>query len=373
MKAMAQVFLSYAREDEEKVKNLHQKLSRLGFKPWMDKNDILPGEKWKSSIQKAIQCSDFFLVCLSANSFSKRGFLQKEIKDALDIWQEMLDSDIYLIPVRLEDCEVPENLRDFQWVNLFEEDGWIRLVKAIQVGMERRAKVSASELPGLERIFSQIQQLEERYQTQPENADNRMQLGKHLFLLGNSESALEHFLAAAKLKPDPRGIGKGWIILASLTLGDTKTVKQILNEGDFQYRDWDYYKLIYESWCSALDGSSNAWEALISRCLEGKKFPPLDIHSPPYVYLELAAGLAATDQINQAWKAIDLSEVYRLPPLDGELYMCGLASMPTFDKLHEDSKYRAILEDWFDSHINHLKLYPLKELRAKIAEWHNRR
>ena len=140
MKAVAQVFLSYAREDEETVENLYQKLSDAGFKPWMDKKDILPGENWKSSVQTAIRRSDFFLACLSANSVSKRGFLQKEIKDALDIWQEKLDSDIYLIPVRLEDCEVPDGLRDFQWVNRFDENGWTRLVQAIQVGMERRAE-----------------------------------------------------------------------------------------------------------------------------------------------------------------------------------------------------------------------------------------
>jgi len=137
-KATAQVFLSYVREDEEKVNNLYQKLSDAGFKPWMDKRDILPGERWELSIQRAIRHSDFFLVCLSANSVSKRGFIQKEIKDALDIWQERLESDIYLVPVRLEDCEVPEGLRGFQWVNLFEEGGWTQLVKAIQVGMARR-------------------------------------------------------------------------------------------------------------------------------------------------------------------------------------------------------------------------------------------
>nr|NIO69804.1 TIR domain-containing protein [Anaerolineae bacterium] len=140
MKAAVQIFLSYAREDEEKVGDLYQKLSAAGFKPWMDKKDILPGEQWKPCIQKAIRGSDFFLVCLSANSASKRGWVQREMKQALDLWQEKLDSDIYLIPVRLEDCEAPESLRDFQWVNLFEEDGWTRLVKAIQVGMERRAE-----------------------------------------------------------------------------------------------------------------------------------------------------------------------------------------------------------------------------------------
>jgi hypothetical protein len=135
---MAQIFLSYAREDEDKVKELYQRLSDAGFEPWMDKKDILPGEIWKSRIPQAIRESDFFLACLSGNSVNKRGWIQREIKDALDIWQEKLDSDIYLIPARLEDCEIPERLGDFQWVDLFEEDGWTRLVKAIQVGTERQ-------------------------------------------------------------------------------------------------------------------------------------------------------------------------------------------------------------------------------------------
>lgn len=104
----------------------------------MDKKDIIAGEKWRYSIQKAIRHCDFFLVCLSRNSVNKRGSLQREIRQALDILQGMLDSDIYLIPVRLEDCRVPESLRHIQWLDLFERDGWRRLMEAIQAGMERR-------------------------------------------------------------------------------------------------------------------------------------------------------------------------------------------------------------------------------------------
>ena len=140
MKIFIQIFLSYAREDEEKVENLYQRLSDEGFKPWMDTKDILPGEKWPSSIRKAIRRSDFFLLCLSENSVDKRGWIQKEIREALENLQGMLDSDIYLVPARLEKCEVPESLREFQWVDLFEEDGWTRLAEAIQIGMERRLK-----------------------------------------------------------------------------------------------------------------------------------------------------------------------------------------------------------------------------------------
>jgi hypothetical protein len=163
VKAMAQIFLSYAREDGEKVEKLYQKLSDAGFKPWMDKKDILPGEKWELAIQKAIQHSDFFLVCLSKNSVGKRGWIQREIREALHVLKGMLDSDIYLIPVRLEDCEVPESLASFQWVNLFKANGWTWLVKAIQVGMERRAEgsIEVVEEEKLETLIEILEREEE--------------------------------------------------------------------------------------------------------------------------------------------------------------------------------------------------------------------
>lgn len=135
-----QIFLCYARQDEGKVENLYQKLASAGFKPWMDKHDILPGEPWESTIQKAIRDSDFFLACLSTNSVNRRGVIQKEIKQALEIWKEKLDSDIYFIPVRLDNCEVTESLSHFQWVDLFEKNGWARLSRAIEVGVERLQK-----------------------------------------------------------------------------------------------------------------------------------------------------------------------------------------------------------------------------------------
>ena len=139
-KSSARIFLSYARPDEEKVKELYRELSKAGFKPWMDTKDILPGERWRYSINRAIRDCDFFLLCLSRHSVNKRGFLQREINDALDILREKLDSDIYLIPARLEVCETPEKLSDLQAVDLFQQEGLTQLVKAIQAGMERLAE-----------------------------------------------------------------------------------------------------------------------------------------------------------------------------------------------------------------------------------------
>lgn len=131
------IFLCYAREDFDKVKQLYDDLSNAGFTPWMDKEGILPGEKWDRAILKALRHSDFFFACLSKNSTNKRGFLQREIKRALHYWEEKLEDDIYLIPVRLEECAAPSSLQDFQWVDLFENDGWAKLMKALNESIKR--------------------------------------------------------------------------------------------------------------------------------------------------------------------------------------------------------------------------------------------
>lgn len=134
------VFISYASEDFNRVEPLYEKLLEARFEPWIDKKNIVPGEKWEQSIWRAVRRADFFLVCISNKSVSKRGFLQREVRRALTIWREKLEEDIYLIPVRLENCEVPENLSEFQWVNLFEENGFESLVTALYKGTERIRK-----------------------------------------------------------------------------------------------------------------------------------------------------------------------------------------------------------------------------------------
>lgn len=125
------IFLSYTGKDRNKVKELYQKLVDAGFKPWMDTVDLLAGEDWRQAIIKAIRRAPLFLACVSKNSVNKRGIIQLEIKEALDVWREKLDDDIYLVPVKLEPCDVPNALAKFHWVDLFEDQGFERLTKTI--------------------------------------------------------------------------------------------------------------------------------------------------------------------------------------------------------------------------------------------------
>ena len=146
------IFISYAREDKDSVSEHYHKLKKNGFEPWMDIHKILPGEVWENKIQEAIKNSDFFIACLSSNSSQKRGVIQKEIRAALEIWQEKLESDIYLIPIRLNNCEVPEKLKEFQWIDLFdnEEQNWQRVVDAVKAGWKRLGYASDNELEAID-------------------------------------------------------------------------------------------------------------------------------------------------------------------------------------------------------------------------------
>jgi hypothetical protein len=126
------VFLCHSSSDKAAVRELHKRLISAGARPWLDTVDLLPGQVWEREIPAAVRRSDAVLVCLSPASIGKTGYLQREIKYALDAAEEQSDDSIFLIPGRLEPCEVPERLRRWQWVDLFAPDGYDRLVTALQ-------------------------------------------------------------------------------------------------------------------------------------------------------------------------------------------------------------------------------------------------
>lgn len=121
----------------------------------------MPGERWEQAIWRGVKQADLFLVVLSRRSVGKRGFLQREIRLALSIWQEKLDDDIYLIPARLDECEPPGALSQFQWVDLFSDGGFERLCAAIDEGRRRLHGVDRDAHPSRDAITVRKEQLRE--------------------------------------------------------------------------------------------------------------------------------------------------------------------------------------------------------------------
>jgi sulfatase modifying factor 1 len=130
------VFLCHSSQDKVFVRDLYQRLQRDGVAPWLDEEDVIPGQDWDREIRRAVRASDLILVCLSKSSVSKAGYLQKEIKFVLDVAAEQPEGSIYLVPARIEEgvqvSDVAEELGRRHWVDLFQEAGYQRLQRALQ-------------------------------------------------------------------------------------------------------------------------------------------------------------------------------------------------------------------------------------------------
>src|ERR1039457_4954814 len=127
------IFLCHDSGDKAAVRRLYQNLLRDGFQPWLDEESLLPGQDWDSEIRKAVRGSHVVVVCLSRRSLTRSGYIQKEIKFALDLAEQQPEGRIFIVPVRLEECEVPERFRKWQWVNIFDAGGYEKLVRALRL------------------------------------------------------------------------------------------------------------------------------------------------------------------------------------------------------------------------------------------------
>lgn len=144
------VFLCYAPGDRTAVRELYRQIAaEAGTEPWMDVYDILPGEDRDLAIEKALEDTDIVIVCISNKSIGKEGPHQKEITDALKKSREKPEGTIFVIPLCLDDCEVPRNLRNWQWVNYFEADGFSRLLQSFRARASQLGIIAFSGLQGL--------------------------------------------------------------------------------------------------------------------------------------------------------------------------------------------------------------------------------
>ena len=134
------IFLCHASEDKKQVLAIYHQLKAAGFNPWLDKMDLLPGQKWDGEIRRALKSSRFIIIFFSKFSVSKRGYVQREFKLALDALEEIPDDQIFIIPVRLEDCRIPEAFRHIHYVDLFSQGGFDLVIKVIETELGPRSQ-----------------------------------------------------------------------------------------------------------------------------------------------------------------------------------------------------------------------------------------
>lgn len=137
------VFISYAREDRERALGICARLVQDGHSPWIDVNELLPGQNWEAEIERAFKDADVVVLLLSKRSVSKRGFVRREANDAMDRLRYKLRTDVYVIPLLLEPCEVPEEIASrLHYIALAEDGAWERVQAALRVAEQQHATAS---------------------------------------------------------------------------------------------------------------------------------------------------------------------------------------------------------------------------------------
>jgi len=126
------VFLCYSHVDRDAVQFLCARLKSDHIEPWLDVEKLTPGQNWAHEIRNAILRCNMVIVCLSREFNKQNGFRYKELKLALKKAEVLLAEDIFIIPARLEECDMPESLCHLQRVDLFEEDGYKKLILALK-------------------------------------------------------------------------------------------------------------------------------------------------------------------------------------------------------------------------------------------------
>jgi len=132
------VFLCHSTDDKPTVRELYRKLSAEGWMDvWLDEEKLLPGQDWNFEIEKALGESDAVIVSLSTGSVSKEGYIQKELRFVLDIALEKPEGTVFILPVRLDNCERPRRLRSIQGVDYFpfeyRDEAYKRLIQSLKL------------------------------------------------------------------------------------------------------------------------------------------------------------------------------------------------------------------------------------------------
>ena len=132
------VFLCHSSNDKPAVRELYQKLrAETWLQPWLDEEELYPGQDWNFEIEKAVEAADVIIVCLSKGSTTKEGYVQREIRISLDYADYKPEGTLYIIPVRLEECEPPRRLRSWQYADYFEGQRE-RAFQRLLVSLKRR-------------------------------------------------------------------------------------------------------------------------------------------------------------------------------------------------------------------------------------------
>jgi TIR domain len=195
---------------------------------WRDTADLWPGEDWRSKIRQAIvQNALVFIACFSTRGIAReKSYQYEELLLAVDQMRLRRPDTPWLIPVRLDDCEIPDvdigggrTLGVIQRVDLFGVKREAEISRLISVILRLLGNKNDSPAVGptaevrADEYHGRKHEADERHQTEERQAaeQHRAQAEK-VFIV---EKRLEHNPAVSQAQR-ASGVASGPVIMATV-------------------------------------------------------------------------------------------------------------------------------------------------------------
>lgn len=115
------VFISHARADLAVAERIERFLSDAGFRVFVDLSTLASGASFAEELSRVVKASSFVLVLLS-RSYTASRWAEQELRMAMDQEVQLDAGDVKVIPVLLDDCDIPELIRGKRAVDLRVQD-----------------------------------------------------------------------------------------------------------------------------------------------------------------------------------------------------------------------------------------------------------
>lgn len=172
------IFISYSRKDSDFVTKFTKSLRDAGANLWLDKQ-IKPGGLWDDSIESALKTCQDVLLILSKNSVDSNNVMD-EISYALE-------ENKRVIPIKIEDCDVPFRLRRIQHLDFYleEQRSMEILLKALNLNSyksisEKQPPATILKDKGPETIESTKHLKKESFKNESDNKSKKSHLPKYI-------------------------------------------------------------------------------------------------------------------------------------------------------------------------------------------------
>jgi len=134
------VFISHSNKDKDFVRQFANDLENARLGVWLDDRQLKPGDSIVSGISEGLRDTDYLIIVLSKASVAS-SWVQAELNAAL--MNELSDKGTVVLPVLIEDCDLPILLRDRVFAD-FRKDYLTGLKSILRVLAQENETVSTA-------------------------------------------------------------------------------------------------------------------------------------------------------------------------------------------------------------------------------------